>query len=96
MYLRSAVDAEQASACGRWGPPPGPSTRTNNPAGLSSRTPSPTLVIPSELGHAAHLSAHSAETPTDSTIQAESTGARRGRKGSWTKPRPGVMPGIRG
>ena len=55
--LRNAVDAEEASACGRWGPPPGLSTRTNNPAGLLSRTPSPPLVIISELGHAARCSA---------------------------------------
>ena len=57
MTLRSAVDAEEASACGWWGPLPGLSTRTNNPAGLSSRTPSPTPVITSELGHAARRSA---------------------------------------
>ena len=69
MTLRSAVDAEQASACGWWGLLPGLSTRTNNPAGLSSRTPSPTPVITSELGHAARLSAHSAETPTGSTVK---------------------------
>jgi len=68
MTLRSAVDAEQASACGWWGPLPGLSTRTNNPAGLSSRTPSPLHVITSELGHAAHRSAQLAETPTGSTV----------------------------
>jgi hypothetical protein len=67
--LRSAVDAEEASAYGWWGLPPGLSTRTNNPAGLSSRTPSPTPVIPSELGHAAHRSALEAETPTGSTVK---------------------------
>src|SRR5262249_42347701 len=26
----------------------------------------------------------------------QSPGAWRGRKGSWTQPRPGVMPGVRG
>jgi hypothetical protein len=57
IALRNAVDAEEASACGRWGPPPGLSTRTNNPAGLSSRTPSPTTVNTSELGHATCCSA---------------------------------------
>jgi hypothetical protein len=75
MTLRSAVDAEEASACGWWGPPPGLSTRTSNPAGLSSRTPSPTPVITSELGHAARRSAHSAETPTGPTVKAGPTGA---------------------
>src|SRR5262249_24220522 len=78
MYLRSAVDAEQASACGRWGPPPGLSTRTTNPAGLSSRTPSPTLVIPSELGHAARLSAHSTEPPPGWTGKGRAPRCRAG------------------
>ena len=68
-YPRSAVDAGEASACGRWGLLPGLSTRTNNPAGLWSRTPSPTSVITSELGHAARRSAPEAETPTGSTVK---------------------------
>jgi hypothetical protein len=37
-----------------------------------------------------------AETPTGPTVKAGPTGARRDRKGSWTKPWPGVTPGIRG
>jgi hypothetical protein len=37
-----------------------------------------------------------AKTPTGPTIKAGPTDARQERKGSWTKPRPGVTPGIRG
>ena len=66
--LRSAVDAEEASACGWWGLLLGPSTRIKNPAGLPSRTPSLAHVITSELGHAACRSARRAETPTGSTV----------------------------
>jgi hypothetical protein len=102
MYLRSAVDAERASACGRWGLPPRPSTRTTNPAGLLSRTPSPTPVIPSELGHAAPPSALSAETPTGSTVKdrAHRRMARPQRIVDQAKARgnawdTGVVPGCR-
>ncbi len=78
IYLRSVVDAEQALACGRWGLRTGPSTRITNPAGLSSRTPSPTLVLTSELGHAARLSAHSTETPTGPTVKGRAFRRRTG------------------
>jgi hypothetical protein len=100
--LRSAVDAEEASACGRWGPPPGLSTRTNKPAGLWSRTPSPTPVITPELGHAARPSARRAETPTGSTLKdrAHRRVARPQRIVDQAKARgnawdTGVVPGCR-
>jgi hypothetical protein len=98
---RSAVDAGEASACGRWGPPPGLSTRTKNPAGLSSRTPTPTPVTPSELGHATRRSAPAAETPTGPTLKdrAHRRGAGPQRIVDQAKARgnardTGVVPGC--
>src|SRR5262249_59115154 len=93
---RGGVEAEQTRVGGRWGPLPGLSTRINNPAGLWNRIPSPTPVTISELGHATRRSVLRTETPNGSTVQGEPTGAWRDRKGSWTKPKPRVMPGIRG
>jgi hypothetical protein len=64
----------------------------------SKQDPSLTQVTPSELGHAARRSAtgnrgRGANRP-DCTRRADRCVA--GNKGSWTKPRPRVMPGIRG
>jgi hypothetical protein len=62
---------------------------TTNPAGLSSRTPTPAYVILSELGQAARTLGHPAEMPTGSTVHGEPTGTSAAAEDSGPSQGPG-------
>jgi hypothetical protein len=74
---------------GRWGLLVGLSMVTTNPAGLSSRTPTPACVIPSELGQAVRTLGHPVEMPTGSTVHGEPTGTSAAAEDSGPSQGPG-------